>query len=434
MTQFAFPVTGLDSGWPDGSDGWGNSFRSNMAIMQAFARRYVIDQTTTAPPGSPVAGDCYIVGTGATGAWAGRDGQVAIYGELWYYITPEEGFRDFYDGSIGRWYQYTGSAWADQQNNDILSTLRNVNVIVLPVSGSVSLTEQETPCGFNVLLGTLCAADVEVQYDTVNDRLVPVEVYFVNLFNNYNVNIKSETTTETVICRPNQLVELITGISLSFWEDYMPIFHAEMQKRGFQLDYHSPGDVFTADNSDLGLCFYTDGDPGIEVTIPSNATVPNQLSNARFALYGYVENISKIVADTGVTIVGPTEVTYGELLIVTKVFGTDEWLSHKCSPFPSQHGGISTETGTAYSLTLADRGKVKNFTDAALVTVTIPKIATADMGFRAIVEVMASGAAGVAFSPEDGSVTLLGLSTIALNDKAKLMKDEDTDTWYITKG
>ncbi len=38
----------------------------------------VIDNTLTAPPGSPSIGDSYLVAAGATGAWSGKDNQVAV--------------------------------------------------------------------------------------------------------------------------------------------------------------------------------------------------------------------------------------------------------------------------------------------------------------------------------------------------------------------
>ncbi len=39
----------------------------------------VLDNTLTAPPGSPTIGDAYLVATGGTGAWSGHDDQVAVY-------------------------------------------------------------------------------------------------------------------------------------------------------------------------------------------------------------------------------------------------------------------------------------------------------------------------------------------------------------------
>ena len=51
-----------------------------------------LDRDLTAPPGSPVHGDTYLVATGATGAWSGEDGNIArFFNTAWIFITPQEG-------------------------------------------------------------------------------------------------------------------------------------------------------------------------------------------------------------------------------------------------------------------------------------------------------------------------------------------------------
>ena len=52
----------------------------------------VINQTTTTPPGSPTAGDRYIIASVATGEWVGREGEIAEWnGASWDYTTPTPG-------------------------------------------------------------------------------------------------------------------------------------------------------------------------------------------------------------------------------------------------------------------------------------------------------------------------------------------------------
>lgn len=54
----------------------------------------VISATTTAPPGSPADGDSYLVPTGATGAWAGHDGEYATWDAdeaAWVFTTVAPG-------------------------------------------------------------------------------------------------------------------------------------------------------------------------------------------------------------------------------------------------------------------------------------------------------------------------------------------------------
>lgn len=72
----------------------------------------VIDKTLTAPPGSPAEGDAHIVAATATGAWAGKEKNIAFYmGGAWSFITPIEGTHADCQADDTT-YRYSGSAWA----------------------------------------------------------------------------------------------------------------------------------------------------------------------------------------------------------------------------------------------------------------------------------------------------------------------------------
>lgn len=46
------------------------------------------------PPGVALSGDCYGVPTGASGAWAGQDGQIALYSNGgWLFVHPKAGWQ-----------------------------------------------------------------------------------------------------------------------------------------------------------------------------------------------------------------------------------------------------------------------------------------------------------------------------------------------------
>lgn len=66
-----------------------------LRYMEQGADYYLVgDKDLTAPPGSPSAGDAYIVAAGATGAWAGHDGELAFYlSTSWNFIAPRDGTR-----------------------------------------------------------------------------------------------------------------------------------------------------------------------------------------------------------------------------------------------------------------------------------------------------------------------------------------------------
>jgi hypothetical protein len=47
--------------------------------LDALVQLAVLDRDLTTPPVSPTDGDRYLVATGGTGAWTGRDGKVAAW-------------------------------------------------------------------------------------------------------------------------------------------------------------------------------------------------------------------------------------------------------------------------------------------------------------------------------------------------------------------
>jgi len=60
------------------------------------------------PPATPANGEAWLVGSGATGAWAGEDGKLACYqAENWLFAVPNDGMRLF-DRSTGQMLLYRG--------------------------------------------------------------------------------------------------------------------------------------------------------------------------------------------------------------------------------------------------------------------------------------------------------------------------------------
>ena len=66
---------------------------------------------TVTPPAVPAAGETHVAGTGAEGAWAGHDGEIASFdGSAWVFVTPGEGWRAWDVGS-GLLHVHAGGAW-----------------------------------------------------------------------------------------------------------------------------------------------------------------------------------------------------------------------------------------------------------------------------------------------------------------------------------
>ena len=62
-----------------------------MRLLDGVVQLSVLSRAQTAPPANPVAGDRYILPSGATGAWAGFDDSLAHWEEnAWRIIPPKE--------------------------------------------------------------------------------------------------------------------------------------------------------------------------------------------------------------------------------------------------------------------------------------------------------------------------------------------------------
>ncbi|MFC6689192.1 DUF2793 domain-containing protein [Jhaorihella thermophila] len=63
-------------------------------LLDGLVQLSVKDRDLAAPPANPTEGERYIVATGATGGWAGWDGDVALFsGGAWLRLSPQPGWR-----------------------------------------------------------------------------------------------------------------------------------------------------------------------------------------------------------------------------------------------------------------------------------------------------------------------------------------------------
>lgn len=96
---------------------------------------------------------------------------------------------------------------------------------------------------------------------------------------------------------------------------------------------------------------------------------------------------------------------------------------------------FNAQTGTTYTLALSDGYKIVTLSNAATITVTVPKNATVaiPVGWRA--DFYWLGAGQPTFAPEDGAVTLEypATDTLAMAERyafCSLVK-RDTNTWAV---
>jgi len=107
------PRSGLSYGDTLGAQAWNIWMDANLLRIGRFAFHLSVkDQTTTTPPSSPTAGDTYVVGTGGSGAWAGKDTNVAVWdGTAWQFGVPRTGWVLF-DESSNKLCAFYSGAWS----------------------------------------------------------------------------------------------------------------------------------------------------------------------------------------------------------------------------------------------------------------------------------------------------------------------------------
>lgn len=89
------PNLGIWGGYVASESGWTNQYNQDHAALDFWAQPVVLDRDLAAPPVSPTNGAAYIVASGATGAWSGQAGKVAIYRSTlaaWEFYTPKNGW------------------------------------------------------------------------------------------------------------------------------------------------------------------------------------------------------------------------------------------------------------------------------------------------------------------------------------------------------
>lgn len=119
MPGSAGPNLGLVYGYSVADVGWGiTGYNPGFRLLDTVVHLEVLSRALSTPPGSPVAGDRYIVGGSPTGAWSGHTNAIARWsGSAWEFTAPKSSWRGF-DVNTGVFVYYTGSAWAAESTRD----------------------------------------------------------------------------------------------------------------------------------------------------------------------------------------------------------------------------------------------------------------------------------------------------------------------------
>ena len=82
-----------------------------LASLDALVHLAVKERNRTLAPGSPAEGDRYLVGAGATGAFAGHEDEVALFDlGLWRFFPPGAGWRAYVEAE-DRIVVFDGAQW-----------------------------------------------------------------------------------------------------------------------------------------------------------------------------------------------------------------------------------------------------------------------------------------------------------------------------------
>lgn len=84
-----------------------------LARLDALGQMALTSVAATVPPGSPAEGEVHGIGAGATGIWAGQDGQLAVYvNGGWVFVTPRAGWQGW-SLAAGTRVQFDGVGWVE---------------------------------------------------------------------------------------------------------------------------------------------------------------------------------------------------------------------------------------------------------------------------------------------------------------------------------
>jgi hypothetical protein len=99
-----------------------------LTLLDALVHLSVLSRSTTVPPATPGEGDRYLVPAAATGVWAGRGEQIAIYlAGVWVFALPKEGWQ-LWVASENLGLTFDGAAWIAAGVPTVLQNLQLVGV------------------------------------------------------------------------------------------------------------------------------------------------------------------------------------------------------------------------------------------------------------------------------------------------------------------
>ena len=119
MSQITGPVFSIFGGQTnDGESQWRQATNQALSKIDATISLSVLQVEQITVPATPTLGDRYLIGTGASGVFAGRANQLAVYGysangtQQWNYYAPINGLVAYETSTTYTWiYQTSTTSW-----------------------------------------------------------------------------------------------------------------------------------------------------------------------------------------------------------------------------------------------------------------------------------------------------------------------------------
>ena len=119
------PISKLNYAWPKGENDWNLGMDENLRRIGVLLQNGV-ESHTAQVPASPVVGKLYIVPPSATGAWAGKSGQIATWEpSAWFFVEPRDGMI-MYNVNTKDILVYIGATWVSVVETDASYAVLNV--------------------------------------------------------------------------------------------------------------------------------------------------------------------------------------------------------------------------------------------------------------------------------------------------------------------
>ena len=140
------------------------TYNQAMRALDLLVQPAVKSRTLPAPPAGPAEGDAYVVAAGATGAWAGKDGMLAVLdGGAWSFRAAADGWQLYVEDSaeliirrLGAWEPFVSNGGSAVAKFGINATADETNR--LAVAAEASLFTHDG-AGHRLKLNKAAAAD-----------------------------------------------------------------------------------------------------------------------------------------------------------------------------------------------------------------------------------------------------------------------------------